>query len=442
MNILKFGGTSVSSMESQLNIIRILKDVKEQTIVVLSAFSQVTNKLELIASLNRKQENKHLHDLFNQLKAQHLKMILQLHFKDISRQDRLVYEITNDFERIETIYLEVGDVNYLMAQGEYLSTRILNEWFIDNELDSAYYDSRDFISTTKDLEPDLDLIQENFENTTFGNQINVFQGFICSDFQGNISNLQRGGSDYSATIIGACTNANTIQIWTDIDGFHNNDPRIVEDTFPIRYLSFDEAAELAYFGAKILHPNCLQPVRKKQIPVWLKNTLNINNPGTLISERTSDRVVTAIAAKDNIHAIRIESGRMLNSHGFLYQIFSVFDQYRKSIDTITTSEVSVSLTVDNDENIYEILSELKNFGNVEYESNLSIICVVGDFITERKGMVAQIMEALKEIPLRMVSYGGSENNITFLMDTDQKRAALTALNFHLFQNNTEHARVQ
>jgi aspartate kinase len=232
-----------------------------------------------------------------------------------------------------------------------------------------------------------------------------------------------------------------VQIWTDIDGFHNNDPRYVENTFPIRFLSFDEAAELAYFGAKILHPNCLQPVRKKNIPVVLKNTSAIYNQGTLISEKTSDRIVTAIAAKDNIHVIRIESTRMLNAPGFLYKVFSVFNKYGKSIDTITTSEVSVSLTVDNEEYNFEILSELKELGKVEYQSNMSIVCVVGDFIQERTGIVSKVMDSLPNIPIRMISYGGSENNITLLMDTENKLNALQLLNNNLFQNTTNHARV-
>lgn len=441
MNVLKFGGTSVSGLESQLNILRLLKNSKEPVIVVLSAFSQVTNALERISQLNRKTNQMEIRDQLNQLKALHLKMILQLDFKNTQYQDKLVQGITLDFEKIENIYLELGDTHYLLAQGEYLSTRILNCWFIDNGLDSALYDSRDFISLNEELEPNLEEIEEAFLELRLNNQINVFQGFVCSDHNGNISNLQRGGSDYTATLIGACIRANSVQIWTDIDGFHNNDPRFVDETFPIRFLSFNEAAELAYFGAKILHPSCLQPVRKRNIPVWLKNTLNINNQGTLISEKTSDRVVTAIAAKDHIHAIRIESGRMLNAHGFLYQVFSVFNKYKRSIDTITTSEVSISLTVDNDEHLYEILGELKEFGNVELESNLSIVCVVGDFITERNGIAAQIMDALSDIPLRMVSYGGSENNITFLMDTNHKGQALQALNQHLFQNTSNHARV-
>ncbi|MCB0478886.1 MAG: aspartate kinase [Crocinitomicaceae bacterium] len=441
MRVIKFGGTSVSGIESQFNILKILQQEENQVIVVLSAFSQVTNRLEAITNMDRKKDQKLITDALNEIKATHLKMILQLDFRNTSIQDRLIQEITLHFERMETIYLDLGDNNYLLAQGEYLSTRILNQWFVDNGLDSALYDSRDFISITKDLEPDMTAIKGCFENIQFENKVNVFQGYVCNDFQGNISNLQRGGSDYTATLIGAAIKAEEVQIWTDIDGFHNNDPRFVDTTFPIRFLSFNEAAELAYFGAKILHPNCLQPVRKYNIPVLLKNTLAIENQGTLISEKTSERVVTAIAAKDTIHAIRIESARMLNAHGFLYQIFAVFDKFKKSIDTVTTSEVSVSLTIDNDENIFEILAELKQFGLVEYESNLSIVCVVGDFITERKGVVAQIMDALTDVPLRMISYGGSENNITFLMDTNYKQLALQSLNDYLFENSENHARI-
>ena len=260
----------------------------------------------------------------------------------------------------------------------------------------------------------------------------ITQGFICRNANGQTDNLQRGGSDYTASLIGAAIKAREVQIWTDIDGMHNNDPRIVENTNPISALTFDEAAELAYFGAKILHPSSIQPAQKFGIPVWLKSTLDEKAYGTLIGEPTDQIKIKAIAAKDNITAIKIKSSRMLLAHGFLRKVFEIFEKYATSIDMITTSEVAVSLTIDNTSQMDKIIHELETFGQVAVDPNMSIICIVGHMISEKKGVIRQVFDALDEIPIRMVSIGGSKNNISILVETRVKNDALKALNKGLF----------
>jgi aspartate kinase len=287
-------------------------------------------------------------------------------------------------------------------------------------------------------EPDLYYIEENLrrELENFAEEkIIITQGFICRNAFGEIDNLKRGGSDFSASLIGAAINAEEIQIWTDINGFHNNDPRYVQNTRPIRDLSFDEAAELAYFGAKILHPSSVNPARERNIPVRLKNTMDPSDPGTLITENCVLVDYKAVAAKDGISVIRIKSARMLMAYGFLRKVFEIFEEHRTPIDMITTSEVSVSLTVDNPEHLQRISSELGALGTVEIEDNQSIICIVGDFRTERTGSAPEIFEALNTIPLKMISYGGSPYSLSLLIDTKDKVNALKLLNKHLFENN-------
>ena len=260
----------------------------------------------------------------------------------------------------------------------------------------------------------------------------VTQGFICTNSQGEIDNLRRGGSDYSATLIAAAINAREAQIWTDIDGMHNNDPRIVETTFPIAELSFEEAGELAYFGAKILHPNCIIPAQQRNIPVRIKNTMDPDAKGTLITGNKNPETVKAIAVKDGITAIKIKSSRMVLAYGFLRKIFEVFEKYKTPIDMITTSEIAVSVTIDQATYLSEILEEISLYGSVEVDKNQSIVCIVGDFVAERKGVGTDIFKALENIPIRMISYGGSKNNISLLIDTDYKKYALMSLNKQLF----------
>jgi aspartate kinase len=287
----------------------------------------------------------------------------------------------------------------------------------------------------KDGEPDSFYIEENIDrelkNFPLENII-ITQGFICRNAHGEIDNLKRGGSDFTASLIGAAINASEIQIWTDINGFHNNDPRYVENTKVIRELSFDEAAELAYFGAKILHPSSVNPARIKNIPVRLKNTMEPSDPGTLITLSSVLQDYKAVAAKDGISVLRIRSDRMLMAYGFLRKVFEIFEAYRTPIDMITTSEVAVSITIDNSEFIKQIAKELKELGSVEVEENQTIVCVVGDFRTERTGSAPEIFEALNTIPLKMISYGGSPNSLSLLIDTSNKIEALRLLSKHLF----------
>lgn len=293
----------------------------------------------------------------------------------------------------------------------------------------------EFMRTDKNSEPDLEYIREKLKiqlDENSGKEIYITQGFICRNAYGEIDNLQRGGSDYTASLIGAAVGASEIQIWTDIDGMHNNDPRYVEKTSPVNHLHFEEAAELAYFGAKILHPTCVQPAKFAGIPVKLLNTMDPTAPGTVISNETEHGKIKAVAAKDNITAIKITSSRMLLAYGFLRKVFEIFESYKTSIDMIATSEVGVSVSIDNSSHLETIVNELKKFGHVQVDKNMCIICVVGDLNSENVGFESKATEALKEIPIRMISYGGSNHNISFLVSADDKKKALQSLSEHLF----------
>jgi aspartate kinase len=288
----------------------------------------------------------------------------------------------------------------------------------------------------KDGEPDYFYIRENLQrelDKISNRKLIITQGFICRNSYGEVDNLKRGGSDYSASIIGAAILADEIQIWTDISGFHNNDPRFVEKTSVIRELSFDEAAELAYFGAKILHPSSVNPAREKGIPVRLKNTMEPDDEGTIISSSYISKGYKAVAAKDGITAVKIKSDRMLLAHGFLRKIFEVFEVYKTSIDMITTSEVAVSLTIDNTTQLDSIVKELQEFGQVEVDHGQTIICIVGDFIAEKSGTTLEIFNAMKGIPIRMISYGGSRHNVSLLIESKYKTEALKSLSKYLFK---------
>ncbi|MBP5221478.1 MAG: aspartate kinase, partial [Bacteroidaceae bacterium] len=294
----------------------------------------------------------------------------------------------------------------------------------------------DFMRTDKNAEPDSAYIKEKItavlENNQ-GKEIYITQGFICRNAYGEVDNLQRGGSDYTASLIGAAVMADEIQIWTDIDGMHNNDPRFVENTKPVPHLQFEEAAELAYFGAKILHPTCVQPAKFANIPVKLLNTMEPTAPGTTISNELTPGLFKAVAAKDNITAIKIKSGRMLLAYGFLRKVFEIFESYKTSIDMIVTSEVGVSVTIDNTSHLADILNDLKKFGTVTVDENMCIICVAGDLQWENVGIQAIATNAMKDIPVRMVSYGGSNYNISYLIKEEDKQRALQSLSAHLFK---------
>jgi aspartate kinase len=323
------------------------------------------------------------------------------------------------------------DECYILAQGELISTTLFHYYLEELNINSVLLPALNFMRTDVNEEPDMKLIEKLMadELKKYPSQ-NLFitQGYICKNVAGEIDNLKRGGSDYTATIIGAAVESVEIQIWTDIDGMHNNDPRVVEKTHPIAQLSFDEAAELAYFGAKILHPTCILPAQNKKIPVRLLNTMQPQASGTLISQVTQGDSIKAIAAKDGITAIKIKSGRMLLAYGFLSTVFEIFERHKTSIDMVTTSEVAVSLTIDNTKNLEKILVELKKFGTVEVDENQTIICIVGNFEADKQGYAVKVFESLKNIPIRMISYGGSENNISILVKSEFKKQALMVLN--------------
>jgi aspartate kinase len=324
---------------------------------------------------------------------------------------------------------EVGE-NTIVAQGELLSTALFTELMLENDFKCVNLPALDFMKIDTDKVADSHFIRENIASVMQQSEVAdyyITQGFICRNADGNIDNLQRGGSDYTATLIGAAIDSEEVEIWTDIDGFHNNDPRFVENTKKIDQLSFDEAAELAYFGAKILHPQTVLPAKLQNIPVRLKNTMNPSDPGTLITSESIGHGIKAVAAKDGITAIKIRSYRMLNAYGFLKNVFEIFEFFKTPIDMISTSEVAVSLTIDNTKHLKEIVSELKEYGEVEVDNDLTIVCIVGDLIAEETGFAAKVFSALKDIQIRMISYGGSHHNISVLVKTDLKKQTLQAI---------------
>ena len=311
---------------------------------------------------------------------------------------------------------------------------MFTELMLENGYKAKYLPALDFMKIDRDKAADLYFIRENIAKVLDASEpvdYYITQGFICRNANDDIDNLQRGGSDYTATLIGAAIDSEEVEIWTDIDGFHNNDPRFVENTKKIDQLSFDEAAELAYFGAKILHPQTVLPAKLQNIPVRLKNTMNPSDPGTLIASESSGHGIKAVAAKDGITAIKIRSYRMLNAYGFLKNVFEIFEFFKTPIDMISTSEVSVSLTIDNVKHLNEIVSELKEYGEVEVDSDLTIACIVGEMIAEESGFAAKVFGALQDIPIRMISYGGSHHNISVLVKTELKKQTLNALSNNL-----------
>jgi aspartate kinase len=326
----------------------------------------------------------------------------------------------------------------IVGQGEILSTNMVTNYLQELGVNATLIPALEFMRTDKNGEPDPQYIGEKIKiqlEENPGKEIYITQGFICRNAYGEVDNLQRGGSDYTASLIGAAVNATEIQIWTDIDGMHNNDPRYVENTSPVSQLHFEEAAELAYFGAKILHPTCIQPAKFARIPVKLLNTMDPTAPGTVISNETEYRKIKAVAAKDNITAINITSSRMLLAYGFLRKVFEIFESYKTSIDMICTSEVGVSVSIDNTTNLSAILNELKKFGTVKVEKDMCIICVVGDLDWQNVGFESAATDAMKNIPVRMISYGGSNHNISFLISEVDKKRALQSLSNTLFNNN-------
>ncbi len=319
----------------------------------------------------------------------------------------------------------------ILAQGELISTALFQLYLQEQKIDSVLLPALNFMRIDTNGEPDNYYIKENLQRELekfSDNNLFITQGYICRNLYGEIDNLKRGGSDYTASLIGVAVNAEEIQIWTDISGFHNNDPRYVENTFPIEQLSFDEVAELAYFGAKILHPSSILPAKVADIPVRLKNTMKPKDSGTLISSEANGKGIKAVAAKDGITAIKIKSGRMLLAYGFLRKVFEVFERFKTPIDMITTSEVAVSITIDDTTFLKEIIEELNFYGAVEVDTEQSIICVVGENLIDQKGIIHKALETLKNINIRMISYGGSRHSISILVSATVKKETLNSLN--------------
>jgi aspartate kinase len=437
MKVLKFGGTSVGSAERMKSVADLVQN-GETKIVVLSAMSGTTNDLVQIAGQLYQKNNKEANALIDALHNKYKQVVETLYTS--SEKKKKANELLNhhfDYIRAFTQDLfTIHEERAILAQGELLSTALFQFFLEEQNLSSVLLPALNFMKINDNEEPDTDYIEKNLRvelEKYPGVNLFITQGYICRNAFGEIDNLKRGGSDYSASLIGAAANASEIQIWTDIDGMHNNDPRIVKNTYPIAELSFDEAAELAYFGAKILHPSSVLPAKQKNIPVRLLNTMQPEAKGTIIQSETSGGPgIKAVAAKDDIVAIKIKSGRMLLAYGFLRSVFEVFERFKTPIDMITTSEVAVSITIDSSKHLNEIVTELKEFGQVEVDEEQTIICVVGEFIADRRGAGLKIFESLKDIPLRMISYGGSKNNISLLINTSDKVEALTKLNEGIF----------
>ncbi|PBQ34463.1 aspartate kinase [Sphingobacteriaceae bacterium] len=434
--VLKFGGTSVGSAQRMKDLVSLTVNDTPK-IVVLSAMSGTTNALvEICDALYAKDLSKAT-SLIATLKAKYQKEISEL-YKKPGSSEKAQQLITNHFNHVESFTLDMFTANEekaILAQGELLSTAMYHYYLEEIGVASALLPALNFMKIDANDEPDMAYIEKFIleEIKKFpGQKLFITQGYICRNVFGEIDNLKRGGSDYTASIIGAAIRSPEVQIWTDIDGMHNNDPRIVDKTRPIQELSFDEAAELAYFGAKILHPTCILPAKKRNIPVRLKNTMQPEAVGTLIANISTSEGIKAVAAKDGITAITIKSDRMLLAHGFLRAVFEIFERYKTPIDMICTSEVAVSLTIDNNKYLADITKELKEIAQVEIDENQTIICIVGQLPKDKSGYAYRVLESIKDIPLRMVSYGGSSNNISVLVNGNLKKDALQALNNGLF----------
>jgi len=438
MKVLKFGGTSVGSAQRMKEVVKLI--VGERKIVVLSAMSGTTNTLVSIADYLYKKNTDGAAETINSLEIKYDSVVEELYSTaEYKQRAKAVlkerFDFLRSFTKSNIVFTSVEE-KAILAQGELLSTNMVTFYMQEIGINVVLLPALDYMRIDKNNEPEPAFIREKLMALLEKNakaDIYITQGYICRNAYGEIDNLQRGGSDYSASLVGAAINAEEIQIWTDIDGMHNNDPRFVQGTKPVANLHFEEAAELAYFGAKILHPTCVLPAKLANIPVRLLNTMDPTAHGTLISNICEAGKIEAVAAKDNITAIKIKSGRMLLAYGFMRKVFEIFESYKTPIDMITTSEVGVSLTIDNAKHLSEIVDELKKFGTVMVDENLVIICVVGDMNFENVGFQAKVVNALKDIPIRMVSYGGSNYNISFLVKAEDKEKALNALSDSLFK---------
>ena len=420
MKVMKFGGTSVGSPQRMKDVARLVTAPGEPVFVVLSAMSGTTNSLVEISDYLYKKNPDGANEVINKLEDKYMR-----HLPELLTNEQLLTQ-TREFLHEEFQYLRSFtkelftsfEEKSIVAQGEMMSTHMMAAYLQEQGVNTVLLNALDFMRTDKNSEPDPVYIKEKLTalmEQNQGAQVYITQGFICRNAYGEIDNLQRGGSDYTASLVGAALNVEEIQIWTDIDGMHNNDPRIVDKTEPVHHLHFEEAAELAYFGAKILHPTCVQPAKYAGIPVRLLNTMAPEAEGTIISNATEYGKIKAVAAKDNIIAIKIKSSRMLLATGFLRKVFEIFESYQTPIDMVCTSEVGVSMSIDNSAHLGEIVDELKKDGTVTVDTNLCVICVVGDLDWSNVGFETRVMDAMKDIPVRMISYGGSNYNISFLV---------------------------
>lgn len=432
MEVLKFGGTSVGTAERMRDVAKLITKGGRK-IVVLSAMSGTTNSLVKITEFLYDQKKESANNLIDLLEENYTKVVNELYQRQEFLDEGKAL-IKSHFDHIRSFTQDVFTIHEekaILAQGELISTALFYINLKEQGIKSELLPALNFMRVDANGEPDSYYIKENLERELDkfpDTDLFITQGYICRNLYGEIDNLKRGGSDYSASLIGVAVGAEEIQIWTDISGFHNNDPRYVNNTHSIPQLSFDEAAELAYFGAKILHPATVQPAKQANIPVRLKNTMKPDDEGTLISGKASGEGIKAVAAKDAITSVKIKSGRMLLAHGFLRKVFEVFERYKTSIDMITTSEVAVSVTIDNTTYLNEIVEELKEYGIVETTSDQTIICIVGENIIEQKGFIDKIFDALKQFNIKMISYGGSRHNISVLVDSEDKKDALISLN--------------
>jgi len=438
MKILKFGGTSVGSVENLHRVKEILVSDQEEKIVVCSAMSGVTDQLVRLVENIKFNDTEAIARNLHRLESKHSDVIDAL-IEDESIKNELKaglsVMITEMFDITSQSYSEIIN-SQIVTYGEVLLTYIFSGFLNAIGVSNVLLDAKEFMHVDSVENPNIKKVRKKLVTILDnGLQSNIYitQGFVCRNEEGQISHLKRGGSDYTSTIIGAALNASEVQIWTDIDGLHNNDPRYVDNTQPISNLTYNEAAELAYFGAKILHPQTVSPVVNKDIPVLLKNTFDPNATGTIISNKTHRKGLKAISAKDGITAIKIKSNRMLMAHGYLRRIFEVFDNFHTSIDMITTSEIAISLTIDDVTNLDKIIKEIENYAEITVEHEHSIICIVGESVINDKNSY-KLFEILNYIPVRMVSYGGSNNNISLLVDTKDKIPTLRFLNEKLFQS--------
>ena len=437
MNIMKFGGTSVGSPERIKKVAELICR-ENRPFVVLSAMSGTTNTLLEVAGylLNRNHEG--AIDTLTSLETKYEGVVSRLYGTDAAREKagQYVKEVLDYLKTFTKKLFTSTQEKILVAQGELLSTHLMYFYLEEKGVKVVLLPALDFMKLGQQGEPDSDYISSSLRPLVAEHpeaEVFLTQGFICKNAQDEIDNLQRGGSDYTASLVGAALDAEEIQIWTDIDGMHNVDPRVVKGSRPVRHLQFEEAAELAYFGAKILHPTCIQPARFANIPVRLLNTMDPDAEGTLIDNNPDHGVIKAVAAKDNIVAIKIKSSRMLLAHGFLRRVFEIFESYRTPIDMICTSEVGVSMTIDDTTHLSSIIHDLKRYGTVSVDLDMCIVCVVGDMEWENVGFESRVLGAMKDIPVRMISYGGSNYNISFLLKEEDKARAMEALRRNLFE---------